>query len=48
MRCRATDGLHEAAYAVPGAGQWVFERARLRLAHGVWLRRHQRAGAREA
>ncbi|MFI9611629.1 ATP-binding protein [Streptomyces sp. NPDC052023] len=42
------DGRYEAAYAVPGAGQWVFEGARLRLAHGVRLRRQQRAGARDA
>ncbi|MER6350234.1 BREX system ATP-binding domain-containing protein [Streptomyces sp. NPDC001532] len=36
-----------AAYAVPEAERWVFEAARLRLAHGAWLRRHQRPGARQ-
>ncbi|MFG3505558.1 AAA family ATPase [Streptomyces sp. NPDC047821] len=36
------DSRYEAAYAVPGAGQWVFELARLRLAHGAWLRRRSR------
>ncbi|MFJ3691456.1 AAA family ATPase [[Kitasatospora] papulosa] len=35
------------ACAVPGAERWVFETARLRLAHGAWLRRHRRAGARD-
>lgn len=35
------------AYAVPGAGQWVFDMARLRLAHGSWLRRRHRAEARD-
>ncbi|MEU9331551.1 AAA family ATPase [Streptomyces sp. NPDC048290] len=39
------DALFRAAYAVPGAGQWVFGTARLGLAHGAWLRRGQRAGA---
>ncbi|MFI8192013.1 ATP-binding protein [Streptomyces sp. NPDC085946] len=34
------------AVAVPGAERWVFGAARLRLAHGRWLRRHQRAAAR--
>ncbi|MGW0604418.1 AAA family ATPase [Streptomyces sp. NPDC002640] len=34
-----------AAYAVPGAEQWVFPMARLRLAHGAWLRRRRRAEA---
>ncbi|MEV7286283.1 AAA family ATPase [Streptomyces sp. NPDC093252] len=42
------DALYRAAYAVPGAGEWVFGAARLRLAHGTWLRRRQRPGAREA
>ncbi|MFF0388077.1 AAA family ATPase [Kitasatospora sp. NPDC004615] len=37
-----------AAFAVPGAEQWVFDLARLRLAHGAWLRRRHRPGAREA
>ncbi|WP_241003010.1 LuxR family transcriptional regulator, partial [Streptomyces sp. CB01881] len=36
------------AYAVPGAERWVFDLARLRLAHGSWLRRRHRPGAREA
>ncbi|WP_223769370.1 helix-turn-helix transcriptional regulator [Streptomyces huiliensis] len=39
------DAAYRAAYAVPGADQWVFELARLRLAHGSWLRRHRRAEA---
>ncbi|MER5296753.1 AAA family ATPase [Streptomyces pharetrae] len=39
--------LYDAALAVPGADRWVFESARLRLAHGGWLRRHQRAAARQ-
>lgn len=39
------DARYRAAYAVPGAGQWVFELARLRLAHGSWLRRQRRAEA---
>ncbi|MEV5550670.1 LuxR family transcriptional regulator [Streptomyces sp. NPDC052309] len=34
-RCRAV-------YAVPGADQWPFELARVRLAHGAWLRRRAR------
>ncbi|SDT43136.1 regulatory protein, luxR family [Streptomyces sp. TLI_053] len=42
------DAAYRAAYAVPGAEQWAFELARLRLAHGTWLRRHDRPGAREA
>jgi DNA-binding CsgD family transcriptional regulator len=33
---------YAAALAVPGADRWVFERARLRLAHGTWLRRRGR------
>ncbi|MFE6334248.1 AAA family ATPase [Streptomyces sp. NPDC057806] len=41
------DDLYRAAYAVEGADRWVFEAARLRLAHGTWLRRHQRANARD-
>ncbi|MEV5550671.1 AAA family ATPase [Streptomyces sp. NPDC052309] len=36
------DAAYAAAYAVPGAEQWVFERARLRLAHGSWLRHRGR------
>ncbi|MFF1901914.1 BREX system ATP-binding domain-containing protein [Kitasatospora sp. NPDC058218] len=43
----AADDAYRAAYAVPGADQWVFELARLRLAHGSWLRRRHRADARE-
>ncbi|MFD0395857.1 hypothetical protein ACFQ3Z_42520 [Streptomyces nogalater] len=39
------DALYEAAYAVPGADGWVFELARLRLAHGTWLRDHRRPRA---
>ncbi|MBX9392926.1 DUF2791 family P-loop domain-containing protein [Streptomyces sp. TRM72054] len=42
------EDLYQAAYAVPGAERWVFESARLRLAHGLWLRRHQRGAARDA
>ncbi|MFJ3582195.1 BREX system ATP-binding domain-containing protein [Streptomyces sp. NPDC090127] len=41
------DARFRDAYAVPGSGQWVFERARLRLAHGSWLRRRRRAEARD-
>ncbi|MFD0345840.1 LuxR C-terminal-related transcriptional regulator [Kitasatospora aburaviensis] len=41
------EDAYRAAYAVPGAEQWVFELARLRLAHGSWLRRRHRAGARD-
>ncbi|WP_258053887.1 BREX system ATP-binding domain-containing protein [Streptomyces sp. Ru72] len=42
------DAAYAAAYAVPGAGRWVFELARLRLAHGSWLgRRGRRAEAEE-
>ncbi|MFF9324910.1 ATP-binding protein [Streptomyces sp. NPDC014776] len=40
------DALYDAAYAVPGADQWAFERARLRLAHGVRLRDRRRPRAR--
>ncbi|MEU8543835.1 AAA family ATPase [Streptomyces sp. NPDC048717] len=36
-----------AAYAVPGAEQWAFDLARLRLAHGSWLRRRHRPEAGE-
>ncbi|MGI5526002.1 BREX system ATP-binding domain-containing protein [Streptomyces syringium] len=39
------DARYRDAYAVPGAEQWVFELARLRLAHGSWLRRHRRGEA---
>lgn len=42
------DALYEAAYAVPDAGQWAFELARLRLAHGAWLRDRRRPRAGEA
>ncbi|OIJ95687.1 LuxR family transcriptional regulator [Streptomyces colonosanans] len=41
------DAAYRAAYAVPGAEQWVFDLARLRLAHGSWLRRRHRPGARD-
>ncbi|MEU9041642.1 MULTISPECIES: BREX system ATP-binding domain-containing protein [unclassified Kitasatospora] len=41
------DAGYRAAYAVPGAEQWAFDLARLRLAHGSWLRRRHRPGARE-
>ncbi|WP_457030601.1 BREX system ATP-binding domain-containing protein [Kitasatospora sp. P5_F3] len=41
------DAAYREAYAVPGAEQWVFELARLRLAHGSWLRRRHRAEARD-
>ncbi|MEV0977686.1 AAA family ATPase [Streptomyces sp. NPDC049915] len=40
------DALFEAAYAVPGADQWVFELARLRLAHGVRMSDRHRPQAR--
>ncbi|MET9290935.1 AAA family ATPase [Streptomyces sp. NPDC003077] len=36
------DAAYEAAYAVPGADRWVFDLARLRLAHGSWLLRRGR------
>ncbi|MFF3002538.1 BREX system ATP-binding domain-containing protein [Kitasatospora sp. NPDC057940] len=42
------DAAFRAAYAVPGAERWAFDLARLRLAHGAWLRRRHRPGAREA
>ncbi|MGW2638110.1 AAA family ATPase [Streptomyces sp. NPDC001348] len=38
----AADAAYAAAYAVPGADRWVFDLARLRLAHGSWLRRRGR------
>ncbi|WP_188301999.1 AAA family ATPase [Streptomyces sp. CBMA123] len=41
------DAAYRAAYAVPGAERWVFDLARLRLAHGSWLRRRHRPGARQ-
>ncbi|MFJ2863092.1 AAA family ATPase [Kitasatospora sp. NPDC087314] len=41
------DAAYHAAYAVPGVEQWAFDLARLRLAHGSWLRRRHRPGARE-
>ncbi|MFE7633282.1 BREX system ATP-binding domain-containing protein [Kitasatospora sp. NPDC057518] len=41
------DAAYRAAYAVPGAERWAFDLARLRLAHGGWLRRRHRPGARE-
>ncbi|MCL7429159.1 LuxR family transcriptional regulator [Streptomyces sp. YS415] len=39
------DACYRAAYAVEGADDWVFTMARLRLAHGSWLRRRRRAEA---
>ncbi|MFE6224065.1 AAA family ATPase [Streptomyces sp. NPDC057854] len=39
------DARYRAAYAVEGAETWVFGMARLRLAHGAWLRRRRRAEA---
>ncbi|MFE9413470.1 AAA family ATPase [Streptomyces sp. NPDC006704] len=45
----AADAAFAAAYAVPGATQWVLDLARLRLAHGTWLGRTGRhAEARDA
>ncbi|MFI5647873.1 AAA family ATPase [Kitasatospora sp. NPDC051705] len=41
------DEAYRAAFAVPDAERWVFDAARLRLAHGSWLRRRHRPGARE-
>lgn len=41
----AADAAFAAAYAVPGATQWVLDLARLRLAHGSWLRRTGRPTA---
>lgn len=43
----SADARFRDAYAVPGAGQWVFDMARLRLAHGSWLRLRHRAEARD-
>ncbi|MFE0331754.1 BREX system ATP-binding domain-containing protein [Streptomyces sp. NPDC058960] len=43
----AADAAYAAAYAVPGAGRWVFELARLRLAHGSWLGRRGRGAEAE-
>ncbi|MGW4380984.1 AAA family ATPase [Kitasatospora sp. NPDC004531] len=42
------EDAYRAAFAVPGADQWTFDLARLRLAHGCWLRRRHRPGARTA
>ncbi|WP_395575655.1 BREX system ATP-binding domain-containing protein [Streptomyces sp. BK79] len=39
------DACYRAAYAVEGAEDWVFTMARLRLAHGSWLRRRRRTEA---
>ncbi len=36
------EAAYAAAYAVPGSGRWVLGLARLRLAHGSWLRRQGR------
>lgn len=41
------DAHYRDAYSVSGSGQWVFDLARLRLAHGSWLRRRHRAEARD-
>ncbi|GAB7186973.1 hypothetical protein ATKI12_6804 [Kitasatospora sp. Ki12] len=41
------EAAYRAAYAVPDAERWAFDLARLRLAHGSWLRRRHRPGARE-
>ncbi|MEU3607799.1 LuxR family transcriptional regulator [Streptomyces sp. NPDC035033] len=41
------DARYRTAYAVVGAETWVFGMARLRLAHGSWLRRRRRAEARD-
>ncbi|MFH9659664.1 ATP-binding protein [Streptomyces sp. NPDC017248] len=41
------DAHYQAAYRVPGAEQWVFELARLRLAHGTWLRDRHRPQTRQ-
>ncbi|MGK4584878.1 BREX system ATP-binding domain-containing protein [Kitasatospora sp. HPMI-4] len=41
------EAAYRAAYAVPGAERWAFDLARLRLAHGSWLRRRHRPGGRE-
>ncbi|MFI7320334.1 AAA family ATPase [Streptomyces venezuelae] len=37
-----SDAAYAAACAVPGAGEWVFDMARLRLLHGAALRRRGR------
>ncbi|MFD4633743.1 ATP-binding protein [Streptomyces sp. NPDC058284] len=37
-----SDAAYAAACAVPGAGEWVFDMARLRLLHGAGLRRRGR------
>ncbi|MYZ15868.1 helix-turn-helix transcriptional regulator, partial [Streptomyces sp. SID337] len=37
-----SDAAYAAACAVPGAGEWVFDMARLRLLHGTALRRRGR------
>ncbi|MDG4533377.1 LuxR family transcriptional regulator [Streptomyces sp. AV19] len=39
------DARYRDACAVPGADQWAFGLARLRLSHGSWLRRHRRSEA---
>ncbi|WP_069884018.1 AAA family ATPase [Streptomyces luteocolor] len=39
---RESDAAYAAACAVPGAGEWVFDMARLRLLHGAGLRRRGR------
>jgi len=41
------DSAYRTAYAVPGCERWVFELARLQLAHGSWLRHRHRAEARD-
>ncbi|MFB7475105.1 BREX system ATP-binding domain-containing protein [Kitasatospora sp. NPDC056184] len=41
------DDAFRAAAGLPGAERWAFDLARLRLAHGSWLRRRHRPGARE-
>ncbi|CAM5451108.1 hypothetical protein SALBM135S_01896 [Streptomyces alboniger] len=38
----SADAAYAAAYAVPRAGEWVFDLARLRLLHGTWLGRRGR------
>ncbi|MDT0468142.1 helix-turn-helix transcriptional regulator [Streptomyces gibsoniae] len=43
-----TDALFRAAFRTAGAQQWVFAGARLRLAHGRWLRRRHQVSARDA
>ncbi|MER5792896.1 AAA family ATPase [Streptomyces sp. NPDC001980] len=43
----AAAGLFEAALALPDAGRWPWDHARVRFAYGQWLRRtHDMAGAR--